>query len=136
MKEQLNNILVQESEALEQLISLLEKQSEYALGNKVMDMEAVASQIGVCTKKIAELEMERRGLTNGEPMSKIVIDLNSKELEENYNKIKFIVEDAIVQKDLNIQQLSQGLNFTNRILSILNPDRSIKTYNANGKMKK
>ncbi len=136
MRDQLNDIIIQESEALEELISLLEEQSKYALESRVFDMEAVVPRIEKCNKKIAELEMKRRGLTGGEAMTKIVNDLNDAELEENYRKIKLLVEDAIVQKNFNIAQISQGLNFTNRILNILNPDRAVKTYNSYGKIKK
>ncbi|MBC8062827.1 MAG: flagellar protein FlgN [Clostridiaceae bacterium] len=136
MKEELNNIIVKESEALQELIDLLEAQVKFALEDKIMDLEAIVPKIETCNKKIAELEMARRGLTKGEPMSKIINTAKDIELEENYRKIKFLVEAAIVQKKFNMDQIKQGLHFTNRILSIINPDRGIKTYNAYGKIKK
>ena len=136
MKEELNNIIVKESEALQELINLLESQVKFALEEKIMDLETIVPKIEACNKKIAELEMARRGLTNGEAMSKIVNDANDAELEENYRKIKQLVELAIVQKEFNMEQIKQGLHFTNKILNILNPDRGIKTYNAYGKIKK
>jgi flagellar biosynthesis/type III secretory pathway chaperone len=136
MKEELNKIIVEESEALQELITLLESQVKFALEDKIMDLEAIVPKIEVCNKKIAELEMARRGLTKGEPMSKIVNESKDVELEDNYRKIKLLVEAAIVQKEFNIEQIKQGLHFTNKILNILNPDRGIKTYNAYGKIKK
>lgn len=136
MKEQLNSIITQESNILEELISLLEEQSKYVINNNIMEMEGIVPKIENCNKKIAELEMQRRTLTNGSPMSKIVKDLKDAELEENYRRIKFLIEDAVVQKDFNIAQITQGLSFTNRILNIINPDRAVKTYNSYGKMKK
>ena len=136
MKEQLNNIILQESRALEELIALLEEQSKYVLSNNVMEMEAIAPKIEGCNKRIAELEMSRRGLTNGVAMSKVVSDLKDEELEKNYRKIKFLIENAVVQKDFNLGQITQGLTFTNRMLNILNPDRAVKTYNSYGKIKK
>ena len=136
MKEDLNNIIVKESEALQELLTLLEAQSKFALGDRAMELEAVVSKIEASNRKIAELEMSRRGLTNGETMSKIVHEAKNPELEESYRKIKLLVEATIVQKEFNMEQIKQGLRFTNRILSILNPDRGIKTYNAYGKIKK
>ena len=136
MKEELNNIIVKESEALEELIALLESQVKFALEDKIMDLEFIVPKIEDCNKKIAELEMARRGLTMGEPMSKIINEAKDVQLEENYRKIKQLIEAAIVQKDFNMEQIKQGLHFTNKILNILNPDRGIKTYNAYGKMKK
>ena len=136
MKEELNNIIVKESEALRELITLLEAQVKFALEEKIMDLETVAPKIETCNKKIAEIEMARRGLTNGESMSKIISDENDAELEENYRKIRLLVEATIVQKEFNTEQIKQGLHFTNKILNILNPDRGIKTYNAYGKIKK
>ena len=136
MKEELNNIIVKESEALQELIALLEEQGKLVLTDKVMDLEVIVPKIEACNRRIAELEMKRRGLTNGEPMSKIINEIKDDELESNYNNIRMLVENAIVQKDFNITQISQGLNYTNRILSILNPDRGAKVYNNNGKIKK
>ena len=136
MKEELNNIIVQESEALQELITLLEAQVKFTLEERIMDLEAILPKIESCNKKIAELEMARRGLTKGEPMSKIVNDAKDSKLEENYRKIKLLVETAIVQKEFNMEQIKQGLHLTNKILNILNPDREVKTYNAYGKMKK
>ena len=136
MKEELNSIIVKESEALQELITLLEAQVKFALEERIMDLETIVPKIEACNKKIAELEMARRGLTKGEPMSKIVNDEKDIELEENYSKIKLLVEAAIVQKEFNIELIKQGLHFTNKILNILNPDRGIKTYNSFGKIKK
>lgn len=136
MKEELNNIIVKESEALQELITLLEEQVKLALEDKIMDLEAIVPRIENCNRKIAELEIARRGLTNGESLSKIIEDINDIELEENYRKIKLLVEAAIVQKEFNMEQIKQGLNFTNRMLNIINPDRGVKTYNSYGKMKK
>jgi len=136
MKEELNNIIVKESEALQELINLLETQVKFAIEDKIMDLETIVPKIETCNKKIAELEMARRGLTKGEPMSKIVNEAKDIELEENYRKIKSLVEAAIVQKNFNVEQIKQGLHFTTKILNILNPDRGIKTYNSFGKIKK
>lgn len=136
MREELNSIIVNESEALSELISLLEQQSKLALEDNIIGLDGIVSKIDICNKKIAELEMKRRAITNGEDMSKIVAQCQDKELEQNYRKIKLLIQEAIVQKDFNMDFIKQGLNFTNKILSIINPDRIVKTYNSYGKMKR
>ena len=84
MKEELNNIIVKESEALRELIVLLESQIKFALEDKIMDLELIVPKIEDCNKKIAELEMARRGITKGEPMSKIINEAKDITHEENY----------------------------------------------------
>ena len=58
------------------------------------------------------------------------------ELENNYYKIKNLLQEVVLQKDTNELLIKQGLSFTNRILNVLNPVRETKTYNAYGKVKK
>ena len=136
MKEKLNNIIVAESEALRELIALLDEQSNLAMKDDFIGLDAIVTKIDSCNKKIAELEMNRRAITNGEDMSKVVAKFQDEELNNNYRQIKLLVQEAMVQKDFNMDFIKQGLNFSNRMLSIINPDRGIKTYNSNGKMKR
>ena len=60
--------------------------------------------------------------------------LNDTGNSDNENNSQLINETR--QKEFNMEQIKQGLHFTNKILNILNPDRGVKTYNAYGKMKK
>ena len=136
MKEKLNDIIVKESEALRELIALLEEQSNLGLKEDFVGLDAIVAKIDSCNKKIAELEMSRRAITNGEDMSKVVAKFQDEELDKNYREVKLLVEEAIVQKDFNMDFIKQGLNFSNRMLSIINPDRGVKTYGSTGKMKR
>jgi flagellar biosynthesis/type III secretory pathway chaperone len=69
-------------------------------------------------------------------MTEIVEEVNDVELESNYNKIKRLLQEVVLQKDTNELLIKQGLSFTNRILNVLNPARESTTYNAYGKVKK
>lgn len=136
MVKELNSIVESEIKALEDLLECLDRQHEYIAKNDVFKMEKVVEEINSCNKEIAKWEMERRKLTNGESMGKIVDGLNDKELVENYRKARKLIEELKVQKETNEILIKQGLGYTNRMLQVLNPDRQPKTYGAYGKMKR
>jgi flagellar biosynthesis/type III secretory pathway chaperone len=94
------------------------------------------SEIDKCNKNIAAWEMKRRELTQGRAMSEIINMINDNELYENYRKIKRLLEEVKVQKDTNELLIKQGLGFTNRVINILSPSRTPKTYNSYGKVSK
>ncbi|MEW9093529.1 MAG: flagellar protein FlgN [Clostridiaceae bacterium] len=135
MKEKLNNIILEETKFLEKLLVALEKQHEYITKNEVFKMEAVVQEIQNLNVEIAKWEMERRNLTKGRGMLEIVEELGDSEIENNYRKIRALVEELKTQKELNEALIRQGLGYTTKMLQILNPDRSAKTYGAYGKMK-
>lgn len=133
MKEQMNNIIVMETKALEVLLSALDEQYKYLVNNDVFALEKITLKIENCSREIAKYEMERRSLTNGASMREIINQLNDEELEENYRNIQKVIESVRLQKESNEMIIKQGLGFTTKMLSVLNPDKSPKTYNAYGK---
>lgn len=134
MKEELNNIILGELDAVNSLLKALEEQHENILKNDALGMEASVNKIDGCNKSIAEWEVKRRKLINGDSMSQLVREFNDEDIESNYRKIKRIIEETIVQKDMNELLIKQGLGYTTRLLNILNPDRAAKTYNSYGKV--
>lgn len=135
MKERFNTIIVEETKFLEKLLVALEKQHEYITKNEVFKMEAVVEEIQNLNIEIAKWEMERRNLTKGRGMLEIVEELGDSEIENNYRKIRALVEELKTQKELNEALIRQGLGYATKMLQILNPDRSPKTYGAYGRMK-
>lgn len=133
MKEQMNNMIVIETKALEALLLALDEQYKYLVKNDVFALEKMTSRIENCSREIAKCEMERRKLTNGAPMGEIINKLNDDELDENYRRIQRVIESVRLQKDSNDMIIKQGLGFTTQMLSVLNPDKSPKTYNSYGK---
>lgn len=136
MKEALNNIILKEIEAIEALLKALEDQHNSIVQSDAFAMEASVGNIEKANKKIAEHEMERRQLTKGEAMSNIVDEMQDKDLDNNYRKIKRLLQETVTQKNTNDLLIKQGLGFTNRMLNILNPQRGAKTYNSYGKVHK
>lgn len=135
MVQKLNKVMVQETEAVRNLLLELEEQHRCIIVNDIFGMEACVNKIKEANKNIAFMEVERRGLTKNRPMGIIIEEAHNLELEKNYNIIKMLLEEVILQKDTNELLIRQGLSFTNKMLNVLNPSRETKTYNAYGKVK-
>jgi hypothetical protein len=134
LKDELNLVIVKETEAIRNLLGFLDEQYTMLIKNDIFGLEGIVENIQLCNKEIAESEMERRRLTKGDPMNKLVNQMKDKELEDNYRAIKRLLEEVKLQKDTNEMLIRQGLGFSTRMLNIMNPDRNIKTYNSYGKI--
>lgn len=132
----INNIIVRETEALEKLLSLLEEQHDLLARNDVLALEEIVKKISLCNKEVAEAEVERRKLVNGDSMKTIIEEFNNSELDENYRKLIKVLHELEVQKETNDMLIKMGLSYSTRLLNIINPDRTTKTYNSYGKLKR
>jgi flagellar biosynthesis/type III secretory pathway chaperone len=136
MKDKLNNIIIQEIEAVLILLLALEEQHKCIIVGDIFGMEACVGKIKEANKNIACMEVERRKITGNRAMTEMIEEFKDDELESSYHKIKQLLQEVVLQKDTNELLIKQGLSFTNRILNVLNPVRETKTYNAYGKVKK
>ena len=136
MRQKLNSIIIQETEAITILLKVLEEQHRCIIVNDIFGLEACVGKIKEANKNIAHMEVERRKLTENRAMRELIDELHDSELENNYYKIVNLLQEVQLQKDTNELLIKQGLSFTNRILNVLNPVREIKTYNGYGKVKK
>jgi len=136
MKEKLNNVMIQEIEAVSSLLDALEEQHRFIIKGDAFGMENCVDTIKKANTNIAAMEVARRNITQNRAMTEIVEGFRDAELEKNYNKIKAILQEVKVQKDTNELLIKQGLSFTSRILNILNPVREKATYNSSGKINK
>ena len=136
MKEKLNRVMIQETEAVGTLLLALEEQHRCIVVNDIFGMEACVDKIKEANKSIAYMEVERRKLIESRAMRSIIEEFSDEELEDNYYKIKNLLQEVVLQKDTNELLIKQGLSFTNRILNVLNPVRQTTTYNAYGKVTK
>ncbi len=134
MKKELNEIVINETEAVQKLLEAIEKQYSCLVESDAIVLESCIEEIEECNRSIAAWEMKRREITKGRAMSEIVDEIGDNALEDNYRKIRRLLEEVRLQKDTNELLIKQGLGYTNRLLSILNPSRAPKTYGANGKM--
>jgi len=136
MKEKLNVVMTQEINAIRVLLLRLEEQHRCIVVNDIFGLEACVSKIKDANKNIAHMEVERRKLTENRAMREIIEEIRDVELENNFYKIKNLLQEVVLQKDTNELLIKQGLSFTNRILNVLNPARETPIYNAYGKVKK
>lgn len=136
MKEQLGIILKNELQAMSGLLKALEQQYSCLIKSDAVILENCVVEIEDFNRKIADWEVKRREITHGRPMSEIIEEIKDENLDKSYRSFKRILEETRLQKDTNELLIKQGLGFTNRILNILNPSRSPKTYNSFGKVLK
>lgn len=135
MTQELNNIILEEIKAFEELLKVLDKQHEYIVKNNIFKMESIVDEIEENSKNIARYEMDRRKITKGRPMTEIIREYRDEQLETNYRKARKLLEGLNLQKDTNEMLLKQGIVYANKMLQIINPNREAKTYGAHGKMK-
>lgn len=132
----LNDVMIKEIAAVNELLSALDKQHEYILKNDIFSLEKIVSDIQLINKKVAQIEMERRQITRGQSMRKIIYEFKDEETDNNYRKIKMLLHEVKVQNESNNLLIKQNLSFTNRMLEVLNPNRQTKIYNSYGKFGK
>ena len=137
MIKRLNEILVSEIKAFENLLNELENQHKCIIKKDVFGMENCVNKIKNANKEVAILEVERRKLCGDSDINKIVENSNSPELENNYREIRKILYQIKLQNETNEILLKQGLSYVNQMLNILNPAPKVpNTYNSYGKSRR
>lgn len=133
MKEELRSIIKVEIEAVEGLLEALELQHNALIKSDAITLENCVANIEDANRALAAAEVKRRDITKGHPMSEVVANVGDMKIDEDYRKMKRLLEEVRVQKDTNDLLIKQGLGFTSRLLNIFNPSRTPKTYNSYGK---
>lgn len=126
--------MLEEIELVLKLLSLLEEQHSFIIKNDIFGLEGIIANIQTCSREIARVEMLRREITSGRAMKDIIYEFKDKEIETNFRKMRRLLQEAKLQKDTNEMMIRQGLGFATRMLGILSPDRTRKTYNNYGKI--
>lgn len=132
MQEQLNCIMVNEYDALKDMLTLLERQHEFCAKKDIFQLEGIIDDIQTAGKKIAKLEVERRKLIGDNSMKKTVEESENNEIQTNYRRIKLLLEEIKQQKDTNELMIKQGLFFSKKMLNLINPNRNANLYNSKG----
>lgn len=127
-------ILYKEQNALIELLKLLDRQHKSLIEKDVFALEGIVDEIRMANRLVAESEVKRRKLMGNKPMMDLVLNSDNKELDILYRNIKKILHSITVQKDTNELLIKQGLSYTNRLLTIINPRREVKTYNSYGRV--
>lgn len=133
---ELNEVILREQVALSSLLALLEEQHDLLLKNDVIELEGIVQRINQSNKEVAQAEIDRRKLTNGASMKDLIHEFRDEELDGNYRRVMRLLHSLNVQKETNDMLIKMGLGFSSRMLHILNPDRTQKTYNSYGKIRR
>ena len=126
---------IQESK-LKELLKLLDEQYKLILSKDIFGLEAIAEEIQVKNREVAQIEIERRKLLGDKSIKEYILTSNNINLDDSYRSINKLLNEMILQKDTNDLLIKQQLSFTNKLLNLINPKRDIPTYNSYGSIKR
>lgn len=136
MLDELIRLIKEQDNRLKELMTLLQKQHEMILDKDLFGLEGLVDEINDCSKRVAEVELQRRNLMGNSSLTQFVLEQKNEELEKVHENIKETVEKVKIRKETNDLLLKQRMSFNARMLAILNPSREIKTYNSYGNLRK
>ncbi len=136
MGSNLKEVLTLEEGKLRELLALLDKQYKLILDKDIFGMEAVAEEIRLKNKEVAEIEVNRRKFLGNTSINDYINNSNSDELDNLYRKIQKLLNEMILQKDTNELLIKQQLSFTNNLLNLINPKKDVTTYNSYGSVRR
>lgn len=136
MLNELIGLIKEQDNRLKELMELLQVQYEFIVNKNLFGLEDLVDQINDCSKRVAEVELQRRNLMGNNSLTQFVLEQNNEELKKAYESIKKTLDEVKVKKETNDILLKQRLSFNSRMLAILNPSREIKTYNSYGNLRK
>jgi len=136
MESNLKAVLTLEEEKLRELLALLDKQYKLILDKDIFGMEAVAEEIRLKNKEVAEVEVNRRRFLGNTSIKDYISNSNSNDLDNLYRKIQKLLNEMILQKDTNELLIKQQLSFTNKLLNLINPKKDVTTYNSYGSVRR
>jgi flagellar biosynthesis/type III secretory pathway chaperone len=136
MENELIKLMQDQERDLRELLELLETQYKLIMSKDAFGLEGLVDELGVCGKKIAKEEVQRRNITGDESIKEIVSNSGNEELKELFGKIQDTLNKVILQKETNDILLKQKILFNNKMLQMLNPNRENKMYNSYGNLSK
>ncbi|WP_294352337.1 flagellar export chaperone FlgN [uncultured Clostridium sp.] len=134
MDKKLVDIIINETNALENLLALLQEQYVYIMKKDVFSIEEVIEKIKLSNQQIAQEEVNRRKLVGNKPMREIINESKNEDLVDEYRKVKKIITLVKQQKETNELLIKQQIGFNTQILNLINPRRDVKTYTSMGNL--
>ncbi|EJO5346087.1 flagellar protein FlgN [Clostridium botulinum] len=133
MEEKIKLSLKEEIKVLKELLNLLDQQHKFISFKKTFELDKIARDIEEKCKELAQKEMARRNLMKDNSMKNFISDTKDEELKDIYKEATSILEEIKLQKDNNDMLIKQAIALTTNMLTILNPDRTPKTYGPYGR---
>ena len=134
MIDELIKLMTDQEKDLKLLLDLLEIQNEMILKKDLFGLEGLVDKLNECSKRIAKQEVQRRKILGKNSISETVEKSNNKDLKQSYENIRNTLKLVLSKKETNEILLKQKIIFNTKMLNIMNPNRTIKTYNSYGNL--
>ena len=134
MNSELKVIIFEQKKILQNLLKLLDEQYNLVLNKDVIALGKIAEDIEEEAKKLATIEIKRRNIASEEEFNNFIKNTDDEHITNVYNEMKELLTNLQKQKDINNTLIKQRLFFTNKMINVIKPSKSVNTYNAYGKV--
>ena len=134
MNSELKVIIFEQKKILQNLLKLLDEQYNLVLNKDVIALGKIAEDIEEEGKKLATIEIKRRNIASEEEFNNFIKNTDDEHITNVYNEMKELLTNLQQQKDINNTLIKQRLFFTNKMINVIKPSKSVNTYNAYGKV--
>ncbi|WP_440250390.1 flagellar protein FlgN [Clostridium sp.] len=134
MNSELKVIIFEQKKILQNLLKLLDEQYNLVLNKDVIALGKIAEDIEEEGKKLATIEIKRRNIASEEEFNNFIKNTDDEHITNVYNEMKELLTNLQKQKDINNTLIKQRLFFTNKMINVIKPPKSVNTYNAYGKV--
>ena len=134
MNSELKVIIFEQKKILQNLLKLLDEQYILVLNKDVIALGKIAEDIEEEGKKLATIEIKRRNIASEEEFNNFIKNTDDEHITNVYNEMKELLTNLQKQKDINNTLIKQRLFFTNKMINVIKPSKSVNTYNAYGKV--
>lgn len=134
MSSELKVIIFEQKKILQNLLKLLDEQYNLVLNKDVIALGKIAEDIEEEGKKLATIEIKRRNIASEEEFNNFIKNTDDEHITNVYNEMKELLTNLQKQKDINNTLIKQRLFFTNKMINVIKPSKSVNTYNAYGKV--
>ena len=134
MNSELKLVIFEEKKILQSLLELLDEQYSLILSKDIIGLGKIADKIEEVGKNLAASEIKRRKIVSEEEFNNFIKNINDEHIKGVYNEMKELLTNLQKQKDINNTLIKQRLFFTNKMINVIKPSKSVNTYNAYGKV--
>lgn len=134
MNSELKVIIFEQKKILQNLLKLLDEQYNLVLNKDIIALGKIAEDIEEEGKKLATIEIKRRNIASEEEFNNFIKNTDDEHITNVYNEMKELLTNLQKQKDINNTLIKQRLFFTNKMINVIKPSKSVNTYNAYGKV--
>ena len=134
MNSELKVIIFEQKKILQNLLKLLDEQYNLVLNKDVIALGKIAEDIEEEGKKLATIEIKRRNIASEEEFNNFIKNTDDEHITNVYTEMKELLTNLQKQKDINNTLIKQRLFFTNKMINVIKPSKSVNTYNAYGKV--